>query len=282
MIWYLNAQKPQEGGVFVSSQRIVFSVISISTVAVFGLLLYFADLFSVKEWVYPELHSTIETIGGICAILIAQVLYLEARASTTDIFLVATGFMCMGVFDIFHAMSKGGDAFIFLHSAASLAGGLFFFLVWVPEGLIPPRKNEQRWIAWVAVFLVVSVGLRALMYPDDVPTLIVLHDEEFTLAAVLINTLASLLFLAAIPRFFMIYRKNKDPQVVIFMCLALLFGVAEMIFQFSNKWDGIWWAWHLIRFSAFMITLIVVFQRYRRLLEQSIRLRSSETGEKHP
>ncbi|MBU1195056.1 MAG: hypothetical protein KKD32_09085 [Proteobacteria bacterium] len=264
-----------------SSQRIVFSVILIAAAAIFGQLLFFTAFFSVREWIYPELHSTIETIGGICAILIAQVLYLEAKASRSYIFLVATGFVCMGVFDIFHAVSRGGDAFIFLHSAASLAGGLFFFLVWVPEKSIPQRKNEQRGIAWVAVFLVLSVGLRAIMYPDDVPTYIVLYDEKFTLAAVLINTLASLLFLAAIPRFYMIYRKDKDPQVYIFMCLALLFGVAEMIFQFSDKWDGIWWAWHMIRFSAFMITLIVVFQRYQRLLDRSIRIHPSETGDKH-
>ncbi|MFH2092980.1 MAG: hypothetical protein ABIJ31_11510, partial [Pseudomonadota bacterium] len=64
-----------------SSQRIVFFIILIGAVLFFGLLLFFADFFSVQNWIYPELHSTIETIGGICAILIAQVLYLEVKAS---------------------------------------------------------------------------------------------------------------------------------------------------------------------------------------------------------
>jgi hypothetical protein len=73
--------------------------------------------------------STIETLGGISALLITLVLLQQSREQNpekTDMasFLVGTGFACMGLLDTFHAMCMPGDAFIFLHSAASLTGVL--------------------------------------------------------------------------------------------------------------------------------------------------------------
>lgn len=253
-----------------SRNRIHYGTIGSLFIILLCLLFAFSDYLSSWQWLHIELHSTIETLGGISAIMIALVLFQEARKLENQMLvMLSTGFICMGVLDIFHAMSRPGDAFIFLHSVASLAGGFFFALIWLPKGLILKNLSEQRWIVYGAVILSISVGLRALFYPGDVPKIIPLYDGQFTLAATLINTIASLLFLVSVPKFYSLYLHDKHVQTLLFMYLALLFGIAEMIFQLSNTWNGIWWLWHLIRFTAFMITLGIVFYNYRYLSQDS-------------
>ncbi len=232
---------------------------------VLGLVLFFAfDRLSVWHWQHVPLHSTLETLGGVTAVMISTVLFLEAQGRLdTQLILVATGFVSMGVLDAAHAMSRPGDAFIFLHSVASLSGGFFFALSQFFQDRRMKGRFEQFFIFLGSVLLSVSVGVRALAFPGDVPRLIPLFDEKFTMAAVLINTAAGLLFLMSVPGFYLNYRKTHRSQNLLFVCLASLFGIAEMTFQFSSPWNGMWWAWHLIRLSAFLVTLVFVFLRYK-------------------
>jgi hypothetical protein len=242
-----------------SSDKIQQTGTTALLLAYFILLVLFSDVLSSWEWVHLEIHSTIETLGGISAILIAMVLLRESREDQSNMLvMVATGFATMGVLDTAHAMSQPGDAFIFLHSVASLAGGFFFSLAWLPYRREKPA--DLRWIFRGSIILAVSIALRALIYPEDVPKILPLYNGKFTLAAVLINTAASLLFLSSAPKLYRIYRKEKNKRELVLTFLALLFGIAEMIFQFSNPWDGIWWSWHLIRLMAFAAILTIVFR----------------------
>jgi len=254
----------------VTQHKIFSTCCFLITICVSALLFYFSNSLASWQYINLEIHSTIETLGGISSILIALALFQDDRGKfKTMNTTVATGFVCMGILDTFHAMSPPGDAFIFLHSAASLAGGFFFALIWLPRRLTIKKTDEQRWVAYGAAILSLSVGLRALISPEDVPRILPLYNEKFTLAAILINTSASLLFLASVPKFNIIYRQTKNIRSLLFMFLGLLFGFAEMIFQFSSPWDGIWWSWHLIRLTAFIITLILVVNQYRQLSKKS-------------
>ena len=38
-----------------------------------------------------------------------------------------------------------------------------------------------------------------------------------------------------------------------------------MIFQYSDTWDDIWWAWHLLRLAAYIMTLLFVGNRHFQL-----------------
>ena len=219
-------------------------------------------------------HSTMETLGGIAALLIALVLLQQNRQEKNGtFFLVGTGFACMGMLDTFHAMCRPGDAFVFLHSTASLAGGFFFAWILLPDRILERYAAEQRWIAGISLILCLSVGLRAVLFPQDVPKIIRLYEGKFTLAALLLNICASLLFLVSVPKFYARYRSSANADHLVFMVLALLFGLAELIFLFSDPWDDIWWIWHLLRLTAYVVTLLFVADRHFQLSSEAYRQR---------
>jgi len=248
-------------------KRLLFYSVSFVSIGLLCTLLFFSDFLVSAHWVHCPFHYTIETFGGIASILIALVLYQQSPAGSQDMFfMVATGFACMGVLDMFHAMSEPGEAFVFLHSAASLAGGFFFALTWLPSKAIAIYASKQRWIVGIAIFLSFSIGIRAMLFPENIPRIVYLYDGQFTLAAILINTCASLLFLGSAPRFFIHYHQFENPKSLIFIFLSLQFGLSEMIFQFSWTWNGIWWIWHFLRLTAFMVTLSIISNEYMQLV----------------
>ena len=177
--------------------------------------------------------------------------------------MLATGFACMGVLDTAHAISQLGDSFIFLHSVAGLSGGFFFASVWFSKGRRLGNLTELRFIYFGFIALSISVGIRALLFPEDVPKIMPLFDGQFTAAAILINLTAGLMFLSSVFTFFQMYRKQKSSQDLLFACLAYLFGIAAIIFPFSVPWNGMWWVWHLVRLLAFLITLAFISNQYR-------------------
>jgi len=79
------------------------------------------------------LHSSIEALGAIAALLMAfmplQVLF--GKTKPAYIF-ISIGFLQMGLWDLFHSFYKIGDGFVFTHSIALLAGGLLFSLIIIP------------------------------------------------------------------------------------------------------------------------------------------------------
>ena len=239
-------------------------------IAIFALLAVILGFFSTlyaMHWQHIQLHSTIETLGGITACLISMILFTESQEKLdAHLIMLATGFVSMGTLDIAHAISRSGDAFIFLHSFASLSGGFFFATVWFSQGRRMRNLYELRFLFFGFIVLSVSVGLRALLFPDDVPKIMPLFDGKFTLAAVLINITASLLFLVSVFKFYWMYRQKKHIRDLLFACLATLFGIAAMIFPFSSPWNGLWWVWHLIRLSAFLATLVFIFNQYQKRL----------------
>ncbi len=231
-----------------------------------GLLGLFDRLYP-WQWQHIQLHSTIETLGGITACLISMVLFIQSQDKLdAHLVMLATGFASMGVLDTAHAISQLGDSFIFLHSVASLSGSFFFALVWFSKGRRLGSLYELRFIYFGFIALSVSIGLRALLFPDDVPKIMPLFDGGFTMAAVLINLTTSLLFFISVFKFYQIYRLQGNRRDLLFACLAYLFGIAAMIFPFSSPWNGMWWVWHLVRFSAFFITLVFIAKQYGKYL----------------
>ncbi len=231
-------------------------------------LLGFFDILYAWHWQHDQLHATIETLGGITSCLISAMLFIRSLEKLdAHLIMLAIGFAGMGLLDTAHAISRPGDAFIFLHSVASLTGGFFFASVWFSQGRHMKNLYEVQFIFFGFIALFVSIGLRALIFPDDVPRIMPLFDGRFTMAAVLINITASLLFILSVFKFYRMYLRGRDIHDLLFAYLASLFGVAAIIFPFSNPWNGMWWAWHFIRLSAFFLTLVFIFRQYLKFLE---------------
>ncbi|WP_027362660.1 MASE3 domain-containing protein [Desulfospira joergensenii] len=242
-------------------------ILLITALALTAALLGLFGRLSVWQWQHIQLHSTIETLGGITACLISVILFIRSQEKLNAcLAMLATGFASMGVLDTAHAISQLGDSFIFLHSVASLSCGFFFASVWFSNKRRLGSLSELRFIYFGFIILSISIGLRALLFPADVPKIMPLFDGGFTMAAVLINLTASLLFIASVFKFYQMYRQQGDRQYLLFACLAYLFGIAAIIFPFSRPWNGMWWAWHLVRLSAFFITLVFIAKQYGKYL----------------
>ncbi|MCP4040739.1 MAG: hypothetical protein GY731_02130, partial [Gammaproteobacteria bacterium] len=137
-----------------------------------GLIFYIEHashtLWPIKQWENEPLHSTIEALGALAAIFMCMVLLQRKQEGEGGkLFLVAMGFLSMGLLDGFHAIGHQGQAVVFLHSIAGLAGGLGFVLVWSPE--LGKYASGKRWLFWVVGGVSVLVGIWALSFPGTLP-----------------------------------------------------------------------------------------------------------------
>ncbi|WP_321419416.1 sulfite exporter TauE/SafE family protein [uncultured Desulfobacter sp.] len=248
---------------------------------------FFFDTLYAWQWIDYRLHSSLEISGALISCLIGILLLIKSQAKLdARLIMLATGFAGMGILDTAHAISRPGDAFIFLHSVASLSGGFFFSSAWFSRGRQMRNLFELRFIFFGFVALTASVGLRALLFPEDVPKIMPLFDGHFTMAAVLINLTAGFLFFASMIECYLSYKRKRQSQDLFFACLVGFFGIAAVLFPFSTPWNGMWWIWHLVRFSAFVATLIYIFKIYgpplRRKAAQTKEEKSSHRLAKTP
>lgn len=207
------------------------------------------------------LHSTIEALGGLCAIMMAIVLFQRSRdRPSRQTEALGIGFLAMGVLEEFHAVSTPGNGFILLRSLASLLGSLGFLLVWRPEPL--ERCPRSRVLPWIIVATSALIGFVILTCPGAVPAMI--RNGEFAPTAVAPTSVACFCFLAAAYRLFTIYRHSPTADTYLFTCLALMFGLAELMFVYSRLWDASWWFWHLLRLVAYLLVLGYMIGGYLR------------------
>ncbi|MCP4042438.1 MAG: hypothetical protein GY731_10870, partial [Gammaproteobacteria bacterium] len=204
-------------------------------------------------------------MGALAAIFMCMVLLQRKReAGGGKLFLVAMGFLSMGLLDGFHAIGHQGQAFVFLHSIAGLAGGLGFVLVWSPD--LGRYVSKGKLAPWVVGGVSVLVGIWALSFPGTLPQMV--HSGEFTPLAIATNLLAGGLFFIATLRFMFDFYRYEEIESYLFACLALLFGISGIIFTYSALWEHSWWQWHLLRLMAYGLVLGSLFRGYYLLLQE--------------
>jgi signal transduction histidine kinase len=207
------------------------------------------------------LHSTIEALGGLCAIMMAIVLFQRSYdRPSRQIEGLGSGFLAMGVLEEFHAVSAPGNGFILLRSLASLLGSLGFLLVWLPESI--GRRAHWRALPWMVAATSALIGFVILAFPGAVPAM--MRNGEFSPTAVAPTSVACVCFLAAASRLFTVYRRSPTGDTYLFTCLALMFGLAELMFVYSRLWDASWWFWHLLRLVAYLLVLGYMISGYLR------------------
>lgn len=210
-------------------------------------------------WVNLPLHSTLEALGGLGAVLMGLVL-LARKAEWEDERLqgVASGLLGMGILEGFHAVSSPDQGFVLLRSAASLLGGVAFSFVWHPPGMIGKRTREL--IPYLVIGGTVMFGILALAVPGQLPRFTV--QDQFAPIALAVNGLAAVLFLAGAAGFWLEAERTGRPEHQLLATLAILFGLAEMMFLLSAPWEREWWTWHVVRFAAYVLALTYVSRGY--------------------
>ena len=226
-----------------------------------GLLVHF--LLPHQIWIHVPLHSTVEAVGGLAAVLTGLVL-LARKVEWEDERLqgLASGLLGMGILEGFHAVSAPEQGFVLLRSAASLLGGVAFSFVWHPRGMIGKRTRDL--IPYLVTGGTVTFGLFVVTAPEQLPQFTT--QEQFTPVALAVNGIAAVLFLAGAAGFWLEAGRTGRAEHQLLATLGLLFGLAEVMFLFSAPWDSAWWVWHLVRLTAYVLALIYVSRGYVRMV----------------
>ncbi len=227
--------------------------------AAFLLDLLIRSLWPNRMWVNVPLHSTVEALGGLAAVLMALVLFArKAERNDGKVLWLATGFLGMGLLEVFHALSAPGDGFALLRGAASLLGGCGFSLVWLAPGETHRRRSYV--IPSIVATGAMALGLWALAFSEQLPQMT--RHGEFGSAAIAMNSLAAILFIIGATGFWVEFRRSGRPESYLLACLALMFGLAEIMFLSSAPWDSGWWLWHLLRLATYVLVLVFVSRGY--------------------
>jgi len=216
-------------------------------------------LWPTDTWVNLPLHSTLETLGGLGAVLMGLVL-LARKAEWEDERLqgVASGLLGMGILEGFHAVSSPDHGFVLLRSAASLLGGVAFSFVWHPSGMLGKRTREL--VPYLVIGGTVAFGLLVISMPGQLPRFTV--QDQFAPMALAVNGVAAVLFLAGAVGFWLEAGRTGRPEHQLLATLGILFGLAELMFLFSAPWEREWWTWHFVRFAAYVLALTYVSRGY--------------------
>jgi len=233
------------------------------------------------RWQHEPLHSTIEAVGGLVAIAMAMVLLHTFDTSTAGQYrALAAGFLGMGILEEFHAMTRPGNAFVLFRNMASLAGGIGFLLAW--KSLPQAGDFERRWHPWLIAAGALAIGTWFLVFPQHIPEMV--RNGTFTPTAVAPQSIACLMFLLTAARLLWDYRRTGRPEDTLFASLALLFGLAELVFMYSIPWDNRWWFWHSLRLIACLLALGYIGRSYFQVtvdlqtsLTQNIRAKETLT-----
>jgi len=224
-------------------------------------------------WVDSEVHSSIEAMGAITALLLAYLLLLSAQVCRWNSTGILLGLIALALGDGLHALVAPGQAFVFLKSVANLVGGISFALSWFDLCGQSSRCRNRAAVGMLG--FMATLGVLALKFEAALPTMIA--DGVFTPLAIGINALAGLLYIAGSVRFAVHYLRTGDREMIAYMLTALLFGLGSLFFSESMLWDSTWWYWHLLRLSAYLIILWLVIKTFleikRELMESEYKYR---------
>ena len=211
-----------------------------------------------RQWINLPLHSTMEAVEALAVFLMALFLLQGREDPEHKLTLPGLGFLVMGILNIAHAASLPGGQFIHLRALANLAGGAGFALVWLPAarqtGL---RKAGSVWSVAAGSGLFV---LLAFLFPYSLPAMAV--QGEFSAAAVAINAVAGLLFLAGTWRFLADFLRSGAVEDLLFGVVGGLFGLSGLTFWHSLLWSEAWWSWHGLRLAASLLVLGLLLRRH--------------------
>jgi signal transduction histidine kinase len=212
-------------------------------------------------WVEAPLHSTLEAAGAVTALFLTALVFAARSVDEADELLRATpALVSMAVLDLAHACAPAGNAFVWLHTAATLAGGLLFALVWLP----PPSTRAAAVACGGAGALGVAVAVASIAAPQAFPAMLT-SSGGFTRAARELNAAAGVLFWVAAAGFFRLHVARRRAEYLALGSVCLLLGVTGVLFPMSELWDADRWVWHIVRLAAYGVAAAYTHAVWRSL-----------------
>ena len=246
-------------------------------VIVFGICIPFFGTWFLEHhfdwwiWWSVTFHSILEIAGAVLGLVLAIfILFSRLKTCTSGKMWAACALSSMAVLDIAHSCVSVGNTFVWLHSLAVLAGGLFFALTWFPEHEI--RMESAFFAAGGTVLMTALIGIFSAIHPETIPAMV--EQEHFTPTAKVINFLGGGLFILAALNFAVRYHRGRDREDLLFLGLCLLFALPCILFQTSDIWEAGWWFWHVLRLGAYGIAFWLVLFTYRNIEDRILRTQS--------
>lgn len=247
------------------------------TTAVLGL--FTAGLIINVRWedfkvVDQPLHAAIEAMGAICSIFMAPLLLQRTDEEYGGkFFLIAMGFLAMGILDSLHAVSAEGHGLTMLHGLSNVMGSLFFSLTLIPAFARARDSGWKKMAPWLIAGGSIFLGILTLAGKPTMP--VMTHNGEYTATARVIHFMAGVLFTGSAVGFIIDYYRYRKPEISLFVLMAILFGSAGFSYTFSNLWNLTWWLWHILRLAAYFLVLgymLLDIKRTEKMLRQSNQL----------
>ena len=226
--------------------------------------------FPETRFAHLPIHSLLETSGGLMAVAIAGILVVERKRKpeTVYYFSMACALIAMGVLDTFHATVEPGNSFVWLHSTATLAGGLLFATIWFNNSGLYHGMTQAA--LWFILALSCLTGLHACLLPDQLPLMI--DNGVFTPLARGLNICGGVGFLIAGAFFIKRFHRHAQHESWLFAVHTVLLGAAGILFELSSMWDMAWWWWHILRIIAYIAALAFALSAYLDTEHQLIHL----------
>lgn len=230
-----------------------------------GAITFLHLAFPARRFVYPLLHTFMESIGVLAAFSLALLLF--ARKDNRDyaqLIWVGCGLLVMGILDGLHSLQPVEASFVGLSCAATLFGGFLFCLVWLPE-------RVSRLLPVGALLLVTTAaatisGLFMVANPDLLPAMF--SPGGYSTTAKTAAAIGGLFSIVAATRFVFRYWATGGFDDFLLASLCLLFGMAGLFFPLSFIWCAGWWFWHLLRMVAFLHLVGYMLFVHRWALEE--------------
>ncbi len=248
------------------SPTLIWTLIVVSLAVHFLSLLAQRTIFEGQRWVNIPLHAGMEMSGALIAVMVGVLLLsLEQLEEGTSFNVWIAGAMVgMGILDGFHGVLGPGNLFVWLHSTATLIGGLLFLCMWVPNR--PSPVIAQWWVPGVCIGSSLF-GIGSMIFSDAIPLMV--ENKDFTLLAQSLNVIGGgCLFVSAL-RLVITFIKTKHVDDLLFCLHCLLFGAAAIMFEQSVLWDSAWWGWHILRLMAFGVALWFIVLTFQRAQDQA-------------
>ncbi len=245
---------------------VVIAVLMGSVMMTYAVHAFWGNIFFVNE----QLHITLEAFGSMIALGVSLILLSKNQHyQTQKKNLLATGFLGMGIFEGFHAVSSLGQGFFLLHSLAGIIGSLCFALSWFPH--VDDYTSKKKWLPWAVAACCVMIGVWIIGFQELVPRM--MHDDQITTTALAMNIFSGVLYIAATGYFALDFHRHGRFESYLFACTFLLFGLVDFEIPFASLWYVSWWFWHFQQLAAYLIVVYFLFQIYQ---QAEIALRRSE------
>jgi len=211
------------------------------------------------SWENQLLHTFVESIEGIAAIVVAMILLQRVeQVDKGKNFMMALAFISMGILGLLHGLAFPGHGFVFLYCTMNIVSSVFFAMIILPG--FGKYLSARRWILWLTTLVTLLLGLWVFFLPETIPARMV--NNEFTPFAIVLNLLAGGFFTIAGVRIFVDFLRSNKKETLFFALFLLLSALSSFTFKFSSVWDGYWWMWHFIRFIAFLFIILILGRDY--------------------